>query len=159
MWVNFLPSFSRMLLSKDMVVKGVFFLTKPFQFFFFFTTKNCFQKYVSYPGGFFQIDPPFKSTVNFRLLEGIALFRNIHLTLLVRGAQCNVPALFSESFFHGKRGLEVQPSSVKDGGDIQPLTSIFGLVNSNIKKMRLECRLHHSHSMGSTFLDFSKFIL
>ena len=29
----------------------------------------------------------------------------------------------------------------------QPLTSIFGLVNSSIKNMRLECPLHHSHSM------------
>ena len=29
----------------------------------------------------------------------------------------------------------------------QPLTSIFGLVNSRIKKMRLDCRLHPSHSM------------
>ena len=29
----------------------------------------------------------------------------------------------------------------------QPLTSIFGLVNSSIKKMRLECCLHPSHSM------------
>ena len=29
----------------------------------------------------------------------------------------------------------------------QPLTSIFGLVNSSIKKMSLECRLHPSHSM------------
>ena len=31
----------------------------------------------------------------------------------------------------------------------QPLTSIFGFLNSNIKKMRLECRLHPSHSMIS----------
>ena len=30
----------------------------------------------------------------------------------------------------------------------QPLTSIFGLVNSRIKKMRLQCRLHPSHSMS-----------
>ena len=30
----------------------------------------------------------------------------------------------------------------------QPLTSIFGLVHSSIKKMRLECCLHPSHSMG-----------
>ena len=30
----------------------------------------------------------------------------------------------------------------------QPLTSIFGLVNSSIKKMRLECCLHPSHSMA-----------
>ena len=30
----------------------------------------------------------------------------------------------------------------------QQLTSIFGLVNSSIKKMRLECLLHPSHSMG-----------
>ena len=29
----------------------------------------------------------------------------------------------------------------------QPLTSTFGLVNSSIKKMRLKCRLHPSHSM------------
>ena len=29
----------------------------------------------------------------------------------------------------------------------QPLTSIFDLVNSSIKKMRLECCLHPSHSM------------
>ena len=29
----------------------------------------------------------------------------------------------------------------------QPLTSIFGLINSCIKKMRLECHLHPSHSM------------
>ena len=29
----------------------------------------------------------------------------------------------------------------------QQLTSIFGLVNSSMKKMRLECRLHPSHSM------------
>ena len=29
----------------------------------------------------------------------------------------------------------------------QPLTSIFGLVYSSIKKIRLECRLHPSHSM------------
>ena len=29
----------------------------------------------------------------------------------------------------------------------QPLTSIFGVVNSSIKKMRVECRLHPSHSM------------
>ena len=34
----------------------------------------------------------------------------------------------------------------------QPLTSIFGLVNSNIKKMRLECCLHPSHSMVSTLI-------
>ena len=30
----------------------------------------------------------------------------------------------------------------------QPLTSIFGLVNSSVMKIRLECRLHPSHSMG-----------
>ena len=30
----------------------------------------------------------------------------------------------------------------------QPLTSIFSLVNSSFKKMRMECRLHPSHSMG-----------
>ena len=29
----------------------------------------------------------------------------------------------------------------------QPLTSIFGLVNNSIKKIRLECCLHPSHSM------------
>ena len=32
----------------------------------------------------------------------------------------------------------------------QPLTSIFGLVNSSIKKTRLECCLHPSHSMVKT---------
>ena len=38
----------------------------------------------------------------------------------------------------------------------QPLTSIFGLVNSSIKKMRLECRLHPSHSMVLSLLLFIK---
>ena len=37
----------------------------------------------------------------------------------------------------------------------QPLTSIFGLVHSSIKKMRQECRLHPSHSMD-TSLDLSQ---
>ena len=32
----------------------------------------------------------------------------------------------------------------------QPLTSIFGWANSSIKKMRLECCLHPSHSMLSS---------
>ena len=32
----------------------------------------------------------------------------------------------------------------------QPPTSIFGLVNSSIKKVRLECRLHPSHFMIKT---------
>ena len=32
----------------------------------------------------------------------------------------------------------------------QPPTSIFGLVNSSIKKIRLECCLHPLHSMNKT---------
>ena len=42
----------------------------------------------------------------------------------------------------------------------QPLTSTFGLVNSSIKKMRLECCLHPTHSMTSTltFYVMSSFL-
>ena len=41
----------------------------------------------------------------------------------------------------------------------QLLTSVFGLVNSIIKKMRLECRLHPSHSISvfSNSLNNPKF--
>ena len=35
----------------------------------------------------------------------------------------------------------------------QPLTSIFGLVNSSIKKIRLEWRLHPTHSMDRGHSD------
>ena len=58
MGIYFLTFFSRMLLSKDMVVKGAFFPNKHFQIYvFFFRTKNWLQKYISYPWGFSKIWP------------------------------------------------------------------------------------------------------
>ena len=38
------------------------------------------------------------------------------------------------------------------------LTSIFGLVNSSIKKIGLECHLHPSHSMGQLTNERAQFL-
>ena len=57
------------------LIQGNFFPTKHFQnYFFFFTTKTCFQKYMSYPGRFFKINPSLKSTVSHNENENFCNF-------------------------------------------------------------------------------------
>ena len=63
MGVYFLQFYSRMLISKDMVVKG-FFPAKNFQnYFFFLRKKNAFKNIYHTLEDFSKFDRPFKSTV------------------------------------------------------------------------------------------------